>query len=134
VAVHHPEWISDPRLSRFAPISERQDFLKTELQEIFATKDTAEWLEILREADVPADYINTVEQFMKDPQLLPENNDMVAEWKDPVLGAMKGAKSPIKASETPPEIKGPAPLLGQDSIDILGSLGFSEQDIAALAR
>lgn len=134
VAVDRPELISDPRLTRFAPISERQDQLKSELEEIFATKDAAEWLEILREADVPADYINTVEQFMKDPQLYPEHNDMVAEWDDPVLGRMKGAKSPVKASETPPEIKSPAPILGQDNPDILGSLGYSEQDISALSR
>ena len=134
VAVDRPELVSDPRLTRFAPISERQDHLKSELEEIFATKDAAEWLEILRESDVPADYINSVEQFMKDPQLLPEHNDMVAEWDDPVLGRMKGAKSPVKASETPPEIRSPAPILGQDNLEILGSLGYTEQDISALSR
>ena len=134
VAVDRPEWISDTRLTRFAPLSERQDQVKGELEEIFATKDTAEWLEILRAADVPADYVNTVEQFMKDPQLLPENNDMVAEWEDSVLGRMKGAKSPVKASETPPEVQGPAPILGQDTMEILGALGYTEQEITALVR
>jgi len=88
---------------------------------------------MLREADVPSDYIITVEQFMVDPQLLPEHNDMVAEWEDPVLGRMKGAKSPVKASETPPEIKGPAPILGQDSMEVLGALGYTAQEISALA-
>jgi len=132
IAIDRAEWVSDNRLTRFALLSDRQDQQKKELEEIFATKDTAEWMEILREADVPADYINTVETFMKDPQLLPEHNDMVAEWEDSVLGKMKGAKSPVKASETPPEIKGPAPILGQDSVEILGALGYSEQEIAAL--
>lgn len=134
LTVDHPEWISDERLARFAPLSERQDQLKDELDEIFATKDAAEWLQILKEVDVPAEYIQTVEEFIKDPQLLPEHNDMVAAWEDPVLGLMKGATSPIKASETPPEVKNAAPILGQHSVEILGALGYSEQDISALIR
>ena len=41
--------------------------------------------------------------------------------------------NPIKMSHSPPEIRKPAPLLGQDNLKILTDLGYSEIDYRALA-
>jgi crotonobetainyl-CoA:carnitine CoA-transferase CaiB-like acyl-CoA transferase len=40
---------------------------------------------------------------------------------------------PGRASETPPRIRRPAPLLGQHTAEVLGELGLSREEIERLA-
>jgi pimeloyl-ACP methyl ester carboxylesterase len=52
----------------------------------------------------------------------------------PTLGPVTQLRSPLRLSRTPPTITRPAPLLGQHSAEILRSLGFDDDSIAALHR
>ena len=66
----------------------------------------------------------------KDPQVV--HNGIIKEIEHPVAGTYKAIGTPIEFSETPPEIRRPAPLLGQHNEEILQQLGYSSQEIAAL--
>ena len=57
---------------------------------------------------------------------------MIIDMKDPVLGEYKVQGIPLKLSRTPGEIRTTAPEIGQDNADIFKSLGYSEEEIAAL--
>jgi crotonobetainyl-CoA:carnitine CoA-transferase CaiB-like acyl-CoA transferase len=49
-----------------------------------------------------------------------------------IEGTLPLAPTPIELSETPGTYRRRAPLLGEHTDEILGSLGYDEADIAAL--
>jgi crotonobetainyl-CoA:carnitine CoA-transferase CaiB-like acyl-CoA transferase len=115
LALEHPEWVADPRYER-APWGiqpEDRDELANNIAAVIATKPRAEWLRILREADVPNAPVISRQEFMDWRQT--QHNGMRVEIDDPELGKTVQMGVPIQLSDTPGEIKGPAPQLGQDT-------------------
>ena len=98
------------------------------LTELFKTDTTNSWLNKLVAADIPCGPIQNVKQVVEDPQILARK--MIIEIIHPIAGPMRMAGSPIKMSETPPEVNQPAPTLGQNTRSILHSLlGHSNAQI-----
>ena len=93
-------------------------------------KTTNEWLRILEQADVPCGPVYTFDEALQDPQLV--HNQTFVEYDHPVAGRVRGVKVPGKFSETQPEIRHPAPGLGEHTIDILRECGFVPAQINAL--
>jgi len=61
-----------------------------------------------------------------------ERLGLVAEFDHPLLGRMRQFGSLIDFSETPGLIHGPPPLVGQNTIEILEWLGYSQADMDEL--
>ncbi len=61
-----------------------------------------------------------IDKVVSDPQIIAR--DMIVEVEHPVAGKMKIAGNPIKLSDTPGEVKYPAPTLGQHTDEILKDL------------
>jgi crotonobetainyl-CoA:carnitine CoA-transferase CaiB-like acyl-CoA transferase len=60
---------------------------------------------------------------------------MIREIDHPLAGRTKLVGSPIMLSETPAEIRSPAPLLGQHSAEVLQDvLGYTSEQVEALRR
>jgi crotonobetainyl-CoA:carnitine CoA-transferase CaiB-like acyl-CoA transferase len=107
----------------------RGGMLKT-LSELFATDSRDKWVEILRNADIVAAPINTLLEASNDPDVL--TNRYVTEVEYPKYGKkLKIHGSPWQFSETPVKI-GIAPELGQHSVPILKSLGYTDAQIQNL--
>lgn len=84
------------------------------------------------EIRIPAARVLSVGQFVSDPIL---GSRMVEKMPAPEGKQMTIARSPHKFSKTPPEIPGPAALLGEHTTEILSSLcGYSPERIAALMK
>ncbi len=112
--------------------AEKKDLILATLRELFATGPRDQWIEILRTADIVAAPINTLLEASKDPDNLA--NGYIDEVEYPELGRkLKVHGSPWRFSETPAKL-GRAPKLGQNTAEILGGLGYSEAEIAALAE
>lgn len=128
----HEEWLADPLFEgapvAIAPPRDRQVIAM--LQGIFATKTRDEWLELLRAGDVPCAPAQSIEEYLDDPQVLA--NDMVATVEEPHLGKVRQMGVPVRLSLTPGQVKGPSPLLGQHTEEVLADLGYSVQAIAKL--
>jgi crotonobetainyl-CoA:carnitine CoA-transferase CaiB-like acyl-CoA transferase len=60
-------------------------------------------------------------------------NEMVATVEDPVLGKTTQVGVPIHLLGTPGAIRGPRPLPGEHSTEILGELGFTTDEIRRIA-
>ncbi len=115
---------------------EHREELLAILQEIFLTKDTDEWLELLTEADVPCGPVNTLDKALSDPQVLAR--DMVISIDHTLGGQIKQTGNPIKMSTTPPDMRQKflsPPLLGEHTDEVLSQLlGYSPEKVTRLRQ
>lgn len=70
-------------------------------------------------------------EVLADPRL--RARDMIVEVKHPVRGTYITVGNPVKLSASPTEI-GPASPLGQHRDEVVKSLGYSDVEIAGLAK
>lgn len=128
--IKRPDLAADSRYETNHSRCENMPDLLPALNEAMHSQSSAHWLEKLEAGHVPAGPINSISQVLADPQVLARN--MLVELTHPVAGKIKIPGSPIKLSETPAEVKVPAPLLGQHNNEILQDLGYSTVQIAEL--
>jgi len=122
--------IDDPRYSTNEKRVENREELNAFLEQIFATKDSNEWIEILQEARVPCGPVNEISDVVNHPQT--KHRNMVVDIEHPKAGTIKMLGNPINLSLTPPEYKSPPPLLGEHTEEILQSLGYDMEAIKNL--
>jgi formyl-CoA transferase len=96
-----------------------------------AARPKHEVMKILGEAGVPCGAVLDTGEVINDPHL--RARDMIVEVEHPVRGKYITVGNPIKLSASPTTI-GPSPLLGEHRHEILTELGYSDADIAALAK
>jgi crotonobetainyl-CoA:carnitine CoA-transferase CaiB-like acyl-CoA transferase len=113
LALERPEWVADPRYERapWGVAPEHRDELAEQIAAIIATKTREEWLQILREADVPCAPVTSRQEFIDHRQTI--HNSMRVAGADAELGKTVQMGVPLRLYETPGVIKGPAPRLGQ---------------------
>ena len=111
---------------------EKRDEIFSALNSIFRTKARDEWFKILAKADVCAAPVYSLDEVFKDPQVL--YRKMMVEIEHPTAGKIKQLGIPIKFSETPGEIRAPAPLLGQHTNELLLWLGYTDKEIDEMKR
>ena len=120
------ELLDDPR---YADNQSRTDHYLSSLKEQITnwcmqrTKTEIETL--LEDAGVPSSAVLTISESVRHPQILAR--DMVQKTSHPLIGEFETTGCVVKLSETPGEIKTPAPLLGQDNREILGLSEEEEQ-------
>jgi len=130
VAMGHDEWVTDPRFEGapfliLPPVSEE---LIAMMQDIFLERTRDEWLEFLRSHDIPCAPAQSVEEFLDDPQVLA--NGMVVTVEESHLGKVREMGIPVRLANSPGEIKGPSPALGQHNEEVLAGLGYSPREVA----
>ncbi len=129
-AIGRLDLLADPRFTTNADRTQNQRELAEILEAVFSAKSVAEWLTALEQAGVPAGPVYNMEQVYNDPQV--RAREMVLDVEHPVAGLTKAIGLPVKLSQTPGQIRRPAPTLGQHTDEILGELGMSAELIASL--
>jgi crotonobetainyl-CoA:carnitine CoA-transferase CaiB-like acyl-CoA transferase len=106
------------------------------IQEIFLTKGTEEWMQLLIEADVPCGPVNTLDKALADPQVAA--TDMVATIDQAEGGRIRQTGNPIKMSGTPSELRTKysyPPVVGENTDELLSQLlGYSTEKIDSLRQ
>jgi crotonobetainyl-CoA:carnitine CoA-transferase CaiB-like acyl-CoA transferase len=121
---------TDPRfVSNDQRMANRQA-LEQELTRTFRGRSTADWLELLERGGFPAGPILDVCEMHRDPQTLAR--DMIVETGHPVAGTVGAIGLPVKFSSTPGGVRGPAPVLGQHTREILLEAGYDLTEIEAM--
>ena len=59
---------------------------------------------------------------------------MVLELDHPLEGKVRQLASPFRLSDTPPTFRRFAPGLGEHSVEVLKSIGYSENEIGAFEK
>ncbi|MGM7648729.1 CaiB/BaiF CoA transferase family protein [Nocardia sp. JW2] len=125
-----PEMAQDPRFADIGGRTENIGLLYRFLAEVLETKTTAEWVRILAEADIPAIEMNTPETLLDDPHM--KDVGFFIEEEHPTEGLLRSLGIPQQWSDDKPELRYPAPRLGENSIQVLSEYGFGDDEIEHL--
>ncbi len=99
-----------------------------QVNDIFRSHTRDEWLEFLKSVDACCEPVLNLAEAVESP--LAKARKMVSRSS----GGMSAIACPLKLSDSPLPDEAPAPDLGRDNEEILGSLGFSSDDLASLAQ
>jgi formyl-CoA transferase/CoA:oxalate CoA-transferase len=92
------------------------------LNDFFATRPAAYWLEKLADIGVPSGPINTVAETLAHPQHQARN--FIVELEHPAAGPVKSMGNPVRLSDTPASYRLAPPMLGQHTAELLAELGY----------
>ncbi len=105
LAIERPDLVADPRFEHapWGMSTENREALRQILEPIIRTRPMAEWLEILRENDVPCAPIASRAEFFDAPQV--RYMDARQKVPDSILGATFQMAAPVRLSATPGRIR-----------------------------
>jgi crotonobetainyl-CoA:carnitine CoA-transferase CaiB-like acyl-CoA transferase len=126
-----PAWSLDPGLESIGGRSDLADRIDDGLESWFARQSQKEALSELRAHGVEAEPVIPAYDVDLDDQM-----NARAFWEEvthPVVGPKRFPGWPIRyASRSVPWFRRPAPLLGQHNDEVLGGLGVTDEELAAL--
>ncbi len=123
----HDEWSTDGRFKDFKGRLEHRKLIREMLDEELQKKNTSDWLKIFA-GKVPAAPVNDLQGALENPFVQDEGRIQSIPLKD--YGSYRTLDSPVKCGEPTPS--NPAPLLGQDTEQLLTDLGYSPDHITEL--
>lgn len=95
-----------------------------------ATRTTEQILAIALAHSVPLGPVQTVQQFLADPQA--RHNQTFVEFQDPEYGAMRQMNFPVRLEGSPANVQARAPRQGEHTDAILASLSMPPEQVARL--
>ena len=121
---------ADPRFTNMGMRTKHIQELYRIVVDAIARKTTAEWLDLLEQADVPVMPMHSLETLVQDPHLRQTGFFSVVDH--PTEGKIRSMAVPTKWSESVPQVTRQAPRLGQHSMEVLEEIGYSTGEIADL--
>lgn len=129
-AAERPDILEDERFRTATGREEHKDARLELIQSILVERSTGEWLERLEAEDVPCAPVLTRREMIRHPQIAA--NGIVVETEHPIAGPLRHTRNAAQFSGTPAEHRLPAPLLGEQTVEILAEAGFGQDDIDQL--
>ena len=126
-----PELAEDERFKENPGRMNHMDELTEALEAHFRTRGTADWLDLMEKAGLPAGPVLDIAEMHRDPQTIARA--MVTEVEHARLGPVKTIGLPVKFSGTPGGVVTGAPLYGQHTRTVLAQYGYGDGEIEALA-
>jgi crotonobetainyl-CoA:carnitine CoA-transferase CaiB-like acyl-CoA transferase len=124
--------IGDPRFETRKDRSDRHAEIVALLRAQFRQKPREYWLPRLDSHNIPNAPINVIQEVFDDPQV--KHMGIPKQIVHPTMGVSNLVGSPINMSDTPPRFFRAAPLLGEQTDDILRQVGYNSDEIEELRR
>jgi len=118
---------SDPRYTKDKGRREHRDELVAEVSKICKQYSSAELESRLAAAGVPCGRLLNVAEVSQDPQI--QLRQLIEEWDYPGKGKIKTVRTPMMISGELPETRVQSPHLGEHTSQVLGEMGYSEEEI-----
>jgi crotonobetainyl-CoA:carnitine CoA-transferase CaiB-like acyl-CoA transferase len=130
-AIDLSELGAEPELADNAGRRRQRARLVTAVTARLADRKAGEWLKILGEAGIPCSLVQGLSEVVVDPQVVARGSLL------PVPGEFEGlygVHSPFRLASIPEPRNARFPELGEHTVEVLGEVGFSSTDVAALIR
>jgi crotonobetainyl-CoA:carnitine CoA-transferase CaiB-like acyl-CoA transferase len=124
--------LQDPRFATQASRAANIHDIYAFLGELFRTRTTAQWIELLERLDIPVAPMNSIEDVVRDRHL--NESGFFYMESHPSEGQLRSMRTPTGWSDTPTGTPRPAPRLGEHSAEVLREAGYSDAEIAELVR
>lgn len=128
--LNRPDLAVDPRfekmVERFQNWLEMVPLIAEEIRKI----PTEEFLAKTRKEEVPFAPVNTIDDFLADPQVV--HRECVVRREDERFGTVQYLSPPVRYERTPASIRRHAPRLGEHTDEVLTELGLAADVIAQL--
>ncbi|RCW68609.1 CaiB/BaiF CoA transferase family protein [Pseudorhodoferax soli] len=129
--VGQPDLMLQERFSTMDARTRNIDVLYGLLADQIASRTTAEWLDLLQSADIPAVQVRSLSQIVAGDAHLTATG-FFEQVEHPTEGPIVHCAPPVRMSGSPLGLRRHAPALGQDSMEILTELGLSGSEIEGL--
>jgi crotonobetainyl-CoA:carnitine CoA-transferase CaiB-like acyl-CoA transferase len=127
----HAEWKADPRFLANSDRMRNRALLAAQINAVLGTRTRAEWINVFDAAGVPVGPVHSIAEAIEHPQT--QARGMVLELDHPQAGRTRALGNPLHFSATPGGTTRPAPVLGQDTREVLRECGYSDAEIDAFA-
>ena len=129
-AMNMPELIADPRFSSNTHRCMNFNELDQILKDFFNNRTKQELQDAFTNAGIPNAPVLTVAEIMEHQQL--KDRDMIMKINDPGIGEYTAIGNPMKMDQNPAAYEKAAPLLGENTDEILMDLGYTDLQIKNL--
>ena len=130
--IRREDLIDDPRFKTNADRVRNNDILDPIIGEFMAQHDQAELLAIFQAAGVTVGPVHDTAAMLDDRMV--QEREIMLRFPDEEMGELYMHNVAAHLSQTPGQIRHPAPLLGQHNNEIFGALGFAPEEIATLKK
>lgn len=125
-----PELKIDPRFAERRQRAAHAKDVYDVMEAALAARSSAEWLDLLANADIPASPVHTIESLLDDPHL---NDVDFFQFEDhPTEGTVRAMRLPMHFSESPAMNRRPTPHVGEHTVELLREAGLSMAEIEKL--
>ena len=131
-ALGRKELTEDPRFCANPLRAKNRIVLNEVLAEVFITRTSQAWIDLLNAAGVPCGPIYTVDQVFADPQVIQQ--EMATEITHATRGPIRVIAPTTKLSRTPGRLERSLGAVGEDTDGVLGELGYGADEISALRQ
>jgi crotonobetainyl-CoA:carnitine CoA-transferase CaiB-like acyl-CoA transferase len=128
--VGRPELLADARFATNAARVGNRQLVTDTLAPVMAGRPTQYWIEKLETLSIGCGPINKLSEVFADPQVVARG--AVVEMRHASGADVKVIANPVRLSETPADYRLAPPTLGQHTDEVLGRLGLSGDELAAL--
>ena len=101
-------------------------------RELFRTRTRDAWFALLTQTDVCVGKVYSYDELEQDPHL--RARQMFLELVHPDLGPVKQVGISVKLSDTPGQVRRLPPRQFEHTVEVLGTLGYSAEDVARLQQ
>jgi len=128
--IGRPELFEDPLFKTNPQRLANRLILAAELEKIFATKSSKEWIDLLLMEGIPAGPINTYPEAFGSEHA--KYRKMRMEIDHPIEGKVPNIGFAVKMMGTPQQVSRHPPLLGEHTQELLQELGIAGEELKAI--